>query len=336
MEMSKFHIHTIGKSAVNKEPYTPLLEVFPIETMSYVDGEITDAQETTEAEGEDAFGQSYTESVKSSNTLRATWFPFGSNRLTPPDIRRGERVLLWRYADTDQYYWTTTGLDDFLRRLETVVYAWSDTTDESVKKLTIDNSYYVEVSTHKQLVTFSTCKSNGEPFAYKFQFNTKKGIVILMDDIGNYIELDSKERSIVMRNADDSILSLDKTIALLKTDAEINLVTKAYTLKCTTADTNASSSVSYTTPLVKIKATTLTGTIDAATFSGTVNVAKLLTMAGGLSATAGVGATASIAIPLSATDGVTTTGGLTNNGTNVGSAHTHISGAPGSSTSTPS
>lgn len=336
MDMSLFHIHSVGRAAANKEPKTPALEIFPMETLSYVDGEITDLVQNVTVEGEDAFGEVYQDVLKSSNSIEAAWLPFGSNRVTPPDIRRGERVLLWKYGDTDQYYWASTGLDDYLRRLETVVYAFSDIpTNEDVKALDPTNSYYFEISTHKKMITLSTCKKNGEPFAYKFQFNLEKGIVILMDDVGNYFEMDSRERSIIMRNADKSILSLDKMDALLSADNSISLKTKTYKLDCDTATTNAKTSVSYATKTVTIRATTLAGNIDASTFSGTVTIQKLASFLKGFSAPAGGGATASIGVPITATAGAAINGGLTADGKNVGSTHNHTSGAPGSPTSPP-
>lgn len=326
MDISKFHIYTVGRSAINKEPYTPLLEVLPIEALSYVDGEIKDNQEEMTVEGEDAFGQKYSDNVKTANTLQCTWFPFDSNRLTPPDIRRGERVLLWRYADTDKYYWTTTGLDDFLRRLETVVWAFSNTTDETVKKLTPDNCVYMEISTHLGIITLSTPKSHGEEFAYKLQLNYRKGIFIIMDDVGNYLEMDSNERSIILRNADGSILSLDKMVALLKTAKEINLDTKAYSLKCETAVINAKKSYYLETPKIDFKASMFKGTITTSTFTGIVTTQGLLQIQGGMAATpgsSGGGATAVIQIPLNINAAITSVGTFTNNGVNVGSTHKH-------------
>lgn len=317
MDMSLFHIHTIGKATINKEPYTPLLEVFPIEKLAYVDGEIVDTPEDIESDGEDAFGNAYSVKTKSSNSIKATWFPFGSNRMTPPDIRRGERVLLWRYADTDMYYWTSTGLDDFLRRLETVVYAFSNTTDEGVKKLTTENSVFIEVSTHLGVITLSTPKNHGEKFAYKFQFNYRKGIVILMDDAGNYFEMDSNERSIVLKNGDGSILSLDKMIALLATQQEINLKTKAYSLDCTTAVVNASTSITTKTGTYTMNATT-------STITSVVNINGATTIQGNTAITGGFGLTGNADI----------NGALKNNGIAVGSTHKHT-GNLGAPTSTP-
>lgn len=236
MDQSLFHIYTIGRAAANRKLSSPILEVYPIEHFGYLDGEVNSDPTTTKASGVDANGKAYTTSVTTTNSIAATWIQWGSNRATPPDIRRGERVLLWRYADTDQYYWTALGMDDYLRKLETVVYAFSDTKDESVKVLTPENSYYLEVSTHKKLVTFSTAKSDGEPYAYTFQFDTANGRVTLADDVGNYVELDTKNTSITLENADDSKVVLDRKVINISSVDAINLNTKAYTLTCDTAD----------------------------------------------------------------------------------------------------
>lgn len=59
------------------------------------------------------------------------------------------------------------------------MYAWSNTQDEAVKILDETNTYYFQISTHLKLVTFSTSKSDGEPYAYTIQINTKKVMLLL-------------------------------------------------------------------------------------------------------------------------------------------------------------
>lgn len=232
MKQSQFHMESIGRAAMNRKPSSPLLEVFPIETMTYVDGEITDVYNEDEVSGIDAFGKKYSVKVKTSITVQATWLPFDSNRLTPPDIRRGERVFVWRFGDADQYYWTTTGLDDFLRRLETIVYAVSNTKDETVTQLSPDNSWYVRICTRTKKIQLKTNRSDGEGVSYDFLFDIEKGIVSLSDDLGNSFMLNSFERHFRLLNADKSIFELNKDVANLETMKSINLKTKKFSLTC--------------------------------------------------------------------------------------------------------
>lgn len=207
--MSKFNIHSIGIVAVNKPLSSHEVEVMPIETLPFLEGEINQNPTVQESQGIDGNGTAYTVKATSDNTVTATWYP-ETNRRTPPDVRRGERVVLWKYADADKFYWTSMGRDDNLRKLETVIFTFSDTEDESLDSTAPENCYSLEVSTHTGQVTFQTVKANGEPFAYTFQFNTKEGCVVLADDVGNYAELDSAATLIKLMNRLGTTMELNK------------------------------------------------------------------------------------------------------------------------------
>lgn len=278
IDRSKFKIKTIAYAAQNLELGKTQLEVTPVESLGYLHGEINTEKEVIEETGIDSKGNTYNVKLETSNTMVAEWLQFGSNRITPPNIRRGERVLLWQYAEEDKYYWTTLGLDDHLRRLETVTFAFSDTKEESTKSLTPENTYYFEIDTHNKLVTLSTAKSDGEEFDYTIQINAKDGKIVITDDINNFILLNSREKQLLLENADGS---------------RVNIVKKSITMDATDSVT------------INTKQFTVNGKTD---INGSTNI-----------------------------NGATSIkGSLTNNGTNVGSSHTHggVQGGRGS-TSTP-
>lgn len=264
--------------------------------------------------------------------------------MTPPDVRRGELVFIWQYADEDLYYWTSPGKDDHLRRLETVIWAFSGTKDEKTKKLTPLNSYVVEVSTHKKLVTLTTSKANGEPYSYTVQINADKGGIVITDDDGQYLELNSKERRWTITNKDGSIYKMDKDTIYEHAKTSITRKTKAYTLECETQTINAEKSITTTTATHTAGASSgYQMTAPLSKFNGMVTVTGLATLMGGLSAVPGGGGsvTASIAIPMNVSaavniqGSVATTGTLTNNGKSVGSTHTHNETGTGGGVTTP-
>ena len=221
---SNFHVYSLGVVAANKKLDSDLAYIYPTEVTSFTEGELTAESFSAETGGVDREGNEYQLSVEENASLEAKWLPLGNtNRRTPPDVRRGERVLLWRNADTDQFYWTSMGLDDHLRKLETVVYSVSDTRDESKDSTHPDNSYSMEFCTHTKQVTLRTVKEDGEPFAYTFQFNAKDGGVVLTDDVGNYIELDSADTVIRLENRMGTHLYLDKKDILAFAPNEINM-----------------------------------------------------------------------------------------------------------------
>ncbi len=209
-EMSKLVPYSLGIVAANKELSSKEIEVTPIEAFNMLDGEITDNGSKYDAKGKDANDKDYSVSVPTSTSIKATWMPISdSNRFTAPDVRRGELVQIYQYADADKYYWTTIKDDLTLRKLETVIYAFSGTKDES-DKVGNETHYFLEISTHRKLIHFHTSKANEEPFSYDIQINTGQGFIAFQDDNGNYFSIDSKNRRIELNNTDNTNLDMDR------------------------------------------------------------------------------------------------------------------------------
>lgn len=337
MDISCYKLVSIGYAAQNKALSSNELECIPIEMLPYIDGELNEETNTLSHVGIDSQGNSYTTKAEVGNSLGCTWLQWGSNRVTAPDVRRGELVFIWQYADEDFYYWTSPGKDDHLRRLETVIWAFSGTKDETIKRLTPDNSYVVEISTHKKLVTLTTSKANGEPFAYTVQINAGEGGFVIMDDNGQFLELDSKERSWTMTNQDGSIYKMDKDNIYEYAKSSITRKTKAYSIDCDTLDVNATTSITTKTATHSASASAKYDMLaPISKFTGKVVVTDLMTMMGGISAVPGGGTgTAAITIPVKITAAVATVGTLTNNGVNVGSTHQHNETGMGAGVTTP-
>lgn len=242
MEATCFKIVSIGIVAENKEMrsvdggWNSVIHASPIESQNMMDGELKSNPTAVEVSGVDNSGQSFAAKAVVDGTVEATWLPWGSNRKTAPDVRRGERVYLWQAANADKYYWTVTGLDDHLRKLETVIFAFSASTDEGAG-LDIDKCYFIEVSTHSKAITLQTSSANGEPFEYTFQFNTAEGAVTLTDDVGNYFELDSEAQRLTLKNQAQSHVILDKTRINIKALDEVAIDVGATQVSLTPAGT---------------------------------------------------------------------------------------------------
>ena len=206
---SKFFIRSMGRAAQNIDGVNPLLEIIPIEDLGYVNGEINVERETMEATGVDMLGNAFSTKIETSNVLVAEWLPFGANRISPPSIRRGERVLIWQYADHDKYYWTTSGLGEHLRRLETAIWRFSNTKDEGDVTIGPANSYWFEMSTHRKNITLMTSQSDGEKHLYTIQVDTAGSKVIITDESDNCFEIDSNNDKVSMRNSAQSSIVLD-------------------------------------------------------------------------------------------------------------------------------
>lgn len=210
MQSSQFTIYSLGVAAENKSLSSRHLAVIPHEINPGLDGEVAFNPQEQTFKGQDREGNPYELNVVEDATLTAEWLPLGTNRLTPPDIRRGEPVLIYRAADTDRYYWRCMGLRDDLRRLETVIYAYNANPDANESGVNLDDCYFLEISTHEKLVTFGTSMQNGEPYTYAFQLNTGEGKFTMQDSLGNQLYLNTGEVFWEIINAAGTYIRLDK------------------------------------------------------------------------------------------------------------------------------
>lgn len=212
---SMLNLYSYGRVAANK-PLTAngkpcmTIEVTPVESLTMLDGEITDNISTDIQKGIDADGASFESTTSNSATVTARWLPFSSNRRTAPDVRRGEKVCIWKYADDDRYYWSSLEYEDHLRKLETIIWSISDTQDEGAEP-SDQNTYFLVWSTHSKLIQLHTSTSDGEAVGYDFIFNTKESTVQLTDTMDNTFFLDSLARRLVLRTGSDAYIDLNDT-----------------------------------------------------------------------------------------------------------------------------
>lgn len=239
MEVSQLRIYSIGIVAANKVLSSKDIEVTPIEDLPMTDGELLDNVDQYSAAASTVDGAAYQVNVATANTVTATWLPInGSNRMTAPDVRRGETVVLYRFGDTDKFYWATLKDDMRLRKLETVVFAFSATRNEN-QDTTAETSYFIEISTHKKLIHLHTASADGEPFEYDIQLNTKDGYFVITDNAGNSFTLDSHRKQLQLENGAGSVLNiLDKQIFMSSPDL-IDMQTTRMTVKAETLDITA-------------------------------------------------------------------------------------------------
>lgn len=225
-KMSLVRPYSLGVAAANIVFGQKELEVTPIEDLSQLDGELTDAQSTIESSGVDKDGNTYSTSHKASNSIKALWLPLDSVRPFPGLIRRGEKVMIWRIGDTDKYYWTEMGLDSTTRRRDILTILVPNSPKEGEDSQTSSTAYYIEINTVDKHITIQTNKNDGEEYAYMIQINSKGGNMTLCDDAGNYFQLDSKLQKLIMKNQMESEISIEKGKGLWKTNDEISLDTK--------------------------------------------------------------------------------------------------------------
>ncbi len=209
---NKVIIKTVGygTAASNIGPMGNTLHVIVHEWHSMYDGPINVSVDVLESKTVDSDGKTHHDKIQSTQTVHATWMPSGSNRLTAPNIRVGERVEILQESDTSTYYWRSVGLDEKQRTLETIIWGISATEDDSADVMDPDNRYWIEFSSHSKKIVLTTSAKNGEKARYCISIDGGEGIFNIMDDKGNFASLDSNIDNWKIATVQGSFVEIDK------------------------------------------------------------------------------------------------------------------------------
>lgn len=246
-QTSQWRLYSLGEVAADKPLDSKDIEVSPVESFPLLDGEITDNAATLEVtpKGETSTASSVTATV----TLKATWRSrSSSNRVTAPDVRRGEKVEIYTLADSNEFFWDLHDAGDISRRrLETVTYAYSGSPVVGSKDgpnnagAQNDNCYVTEISTHQKKITLSTSDKNGEKCRYTIQINPGDGLLLIADDQDNGLTLDSVQGIWKIFNAEGSFIELNKRNIIISAPEDI--ITKAGRNRESTVEGNSTDTV---------------------------------------------------------------------------------------------
>lgn len=252
MSETNLKLYSLGIVVETKPVGTDYILVSPVEDLNIqTPGNIKDYKKDYDGNKKNLESVNFTTQHESKNYIKAKWLPFGhSNRITAPDVVINETVILFKFADVDEYYWTTIFREPILRRLETVQYAYSNLKD-GITKTTFDkeSSYWVEYSTKDKYVHLHTAKSDGEPFIYDLKIDTKQGVITVKDDVGNYIQLDSSQDTATVNTNKDINLIAGVNINI-KAGSTITLEAPSIIEKCTNKTTTAGSSITTQAPSI--------------------------------------------------------------------------------------
>lgn len=222
---SKLVHYGIGIVVEDKPRKGDIIKVTNIEEFPYTDGKLTENKDELKHELPDKKGIPRKSSATRDLVIEATWLGgYDSNRMTAPDVVKNETVDIYRYADTQEYYWRKRGREPGIRRLETVCYMYGNL-QAPLKEWDKRSSYWHEVCTRDKHIITQTTNSDGEQFIYSMQINPKKNQIYHGDDIGNYYRLLSDQNLIESVNADNTYHKLDKKIYYINADEVVFIKT---------------------------------------------------------------------------------------------------------------
>lgn len=196
--ISGLRMYCIGIVASHKPQDTDMIEVTLIERATTGSGPLKDIKTEYKVDSVDAQGVIRSDSITAGATIFARWIPLNqSNRITSPDVRAGETVMVYQYRDNNIYYWDTMFREPSIRRLERALWAFCNIPggNEPFDK---SSSYWMEFDTYRKNITISTSQSDGEEYQYQIQLDAGNNRFMMGDHLGNRFSIDSPNNDVYM------------------------------------------------------------------------------------------------------------------------------------------
>lgn len=249
MEKSQVHFYSLGIVAEDKSRNTDIVKIIPIE-VSFMEPTKVAVQEMETEKSHSTGTATDNLKVKEGNTITARWWKFNSNRVNSPLVKKEDQVLIYQLGSTDIFFWMDLNTSN-VKRLEDAIFAFSaDPTNQMADDLS--NAYVINYSPIDGHITLRTSMMNGEKAAYIHQFNTRDGIWLCRDHLGNQYYMNSLEYDLGFENAMLSKINMNKEDIFMFSKKSINLESKLIKGKCDVWDVEAGKSATFKTQSWKV------------------------------------------------------------------------------------
>jgi len=216
----------------SEEYKTGTVEVFLSGLLASFSGDLT--EEVTSKGQTNIKDTVKSNTVKSDVKIKCEWTPMGSNRVSPPLVKKGMQVQVLQVGFTDKYVWHTVHYQPELMQHDIClsIYGNSKVFKENMNK---DNTYYTIVDTVNKLVQLHTSNNDDEACTYDIKLNTKNGVLTIVDGKNNKIEL----RSVA------GALTID-------TNSNVTINSPTVTVNASNINLNAESKLTLNSPLTEV------------------------------------------------------------------------------------
>lgn len=204
---SQLYLYSIGLVAEDRKENSTKIKVFPTEHAYAITGEIS-GEESIKERIQNSEGGWTSLSVKTKNYIEADWLSWGGNRVTAPDVRKGETVLIWKFGGTDQYYWMPRAYEPDLRTVEKAIYYYSNQR-KPTSRPDLKDSYNFVVDSINKSVSMHTPTNNGEKVGFDVSFDTENGIITIQD---------TRENKIILKSEEDTLTITTKKKVIMETE----------------------------------------------------------------------------------------------------------------------
>lgn len=220
---SNLRIYSLGIVTKDKTPLDDFIEVCPIEKFSIQESGLIDEKEkVSKSNLKDTNNKGFSTEVKSKTVVKAKWFPLGvSNRTTAPDVYKNETVILFKFADVNEYYWTVLFREPNIRRLETVLHSYSNKRS-GLDAFDSNSSYWFLIDTRNKSIKLHTSNNDGEYTTYDFILDTKNGSLTIKDGKNNSVVLNSPSDTITVNTNNNVTINAASSVVVNSPNITLN------------------------------------------------------------------------------------------------------------------
>ena len=185
-------------------------------------GEKTERVDIQTYQGKEPSGKAYAGKAYTSEVMTARWLDFGSNRKSAPSMVRGETVLIWATADSNDYRWTPKD-NESLRNTEIAVYGFAATKDLNSSPDAKGSMYSIEINTERGFIVLHTTTARGEVTPITYYIDAMNGKFGMETGSGESIVADSREAMIKFTNRFGSEFGIHEDRAWVKAPKQVTI-----------------------------------------------------------------------------------------------------------------
>ena len=226
MAKEELTLYALGYVVTDKAEDEHYIKVYPVSTIPTSSGELS-IDEVVVTAATDFLEGNLNVVVNKSSTIECEWFNQGdSNRLTAPDVCKGEIVFVYNIHGQDKFWWDTAFTKPEYRKREKVLHFFSNKGEIDTEDY-LSKGYFLLVDTRNKMIHLHTADNDGELTSYDISLNTLKGSLLITDGKSNSIELASHK--------DTLIINTNANVEVNTKNAIVNAATstKVTTGKCT-------------------------------------------------------------------------------------------------------
>ena len=202
LDLSKLQVYCIGLVVEDNLENEPNIKIYPVEKLFNLGGDLKKEDEWVAKkikERKVAYSNEHIPkevdslediSINRTKYLNVEWIT-KNNQITPPNVCKGEYVIVYRYSNRDEYYWEEEFTNLTLRKEEHVVYTYSDKPNLDDAEDEIEDRYTITISPKNKEISIHTTDKYGELTTYDITLKTDDGYLEILDGHGNFIKLDS-------------------------------------------------------------------------------------------------------------------------------------------------